>query len=93
MRRWPLSRRTTVSIGALAVSLVLVGFGALKTHDVCVEDADELAELLGFPPYETIEEYELVIDATFSGTTRRGERLYSTYDRNAPGGGKRACPT
>ncbi len=77
--------------------VLLAGVGMLArghpaTHEVRTEDADELADLLGFAPFEPISEYQLIIDATFTGVARRDGHLYSTYDRAAPPQ-KRACPT
>jgi len=70
----------------------MVYAGIQREHDVRLENADEIAGLLGFAPFETISEVQLVVDATFTGVVRRDGGLYSTYDRSQPQG-KRACPT
>jgi hypothetical protein len=85
-----------VRLSLAALSLLVLSIGLLiaarGTHDVRVMDAEELAEVLGVAPFETISERQLVIDATFTGVVHRGGALYSTYDRSAPPR-KRACPT
>lgn len=81
-----------MSIAILGVSGALLVAGGKRTHEVVGEDAEELAELLGFVPFELISDQELVIDATFTGVVRRGELLVSTYDRSQPRK-KQACPT
>ncbi len=78
----------TLLLGSLAMVVV----GARGSHEVCTVDAEELAEVLGFAPFETISDRQMIIDATFAGVIRKGGKLYSTYDRSQPAG-KRACPT
>jgi hypothetical protein len=81
-----------VSFTLLAASVAMVYAGMQREYDVRLENADEIAGLLGFAPFETISEVQLVIDATFTGVARRDGSLYSTYDRSQPQG-KRSCPT
>jgi hypothetical protein len=86
-----------VRFSLAALSLLVLGVGLLVaargiSHDVRVMDAEELAEILGVAPFETISERQLLVDATFTGVVHRGAALYSTYDRSAPPR-KRACPT
>ena len=91
-------RKRTLRLAGGAVALAAAGAmvlgGVLRTHEVCIQGADELAREfeLPRPPYEEISDAQLVIDATFSGVLRRGANLYSTYDRSEPAG-RRACPT
>ncbi|MDQ1257654.1 MAG: hypothetical protein QG656_2260 [Candidatus Hydrogenedentes bacterium] len=73
-------------LGAIAAVLLIAG--ALVTHKVYEADAGEF----GILAFTRVSDRELVIDTTFSGSIRKGERLYTTYDRNGPRG-KRACPT
>jgi hypothetical protein len=79
----------------LAASVAFLVVGSNRSHKVVGEDAEEVAELLGFVPlesFELISDQELVIDATFTGVVRRGKMLVSTYDRSQPRK-KQACPT
>jgi len=76
-----------VSASGLIVALVLLVVGSRQEHKVY--DANSLK--VGLIKYETISEFALVIDATFSGV-RGGDRLTSTYDRSVTRG-KRSCPT
>jgi hypothetical protein len=73
-------------LGAVAVALLATG--AVVTHKVYQADAEEF----GILAFTRVSDRELVIDTTFSGSIRKGDRLYTTYDRNGPRG-KRACPT
>ena len=57
-----------------------------------VYDDDEMSRQFGLFTFQTISEAQLTIDATFTGTTRKEGRLFSTYDRSQPHG-KKACPT
>jgi hypothetical protein len=76
----------------LGASVAFLVVGSNRSHRVIGEDAEELAELLGFVPFKLISDQELVIDATFTGVVRRGKMLVSTYDRSQPRK-KQACPT
>jgi hypothetical protein len=71
----------------LAVLILLVT-GHYREHKVL----DNPKEEYGLHNYVEISEYQLVEDATFSGTIRKWGRLFSTYDRTVPKG-KMACPT
>ncbi len=73
---------------ALIVALALLIVGSVRQHKVYEADAEEF----GLVAFQRITDRQLVIDATFSGTLRKGLRLYSTYDRSKPRG-KKACPT
>ncbi len=74
------------------ISLAMIGYGCFHTVPVRTVDADELAEVLEFHPFEDISDLQLVIDSTFTGVIRRDGAIYSNYDRSAPPQ-KRACPT
>jgi hypothetical protein len=47
---------------------------------------------VGLLRFRKISDAQLTIDATFAGVVRRGDKLYSTYDRAQPRG-KRMCPS
>jgi hypothetical protein len=72
----------------LAVAAILLLAGSVRSHKVY----DESSEEFGLLSFTRVPDREMVIDATFSGVERRGDRLYTTYDRSAPRG-KRSCPT
>lgn len=74
------------------VALAMIGYGYFHTVPVRTVDSDELAEVLEFHPFEEIPDWQLVIDATFTGVIRRNGAIYSNYDRSAPPK-KRSCPT
>ncbi|MBI4881191.1 MAG: hypothetical protein HY812_16265 [Planctomycetes bacterium] len=84
--------RKAAAVFILAAGVACVAVGRVRSHEVRVLDADELAEVLGVAPFDQISEAQLAIDATFTGVTRKEGGLYSTYDRSAPRS-KRACPT
>lgn len=86
MRRVTKERIAAALVMAVAVLLLLAG--AARTHRVYDENTEEF----GLLSFTRISDAELVIDATFSGVERKGDRFYSTYDRSEPRG-KRACPT
>lgn len=77
-------------IGAIfflcAVTLIL--YGSSQKRKVYDKDCEEF----GIQAYTLVSEKALVVDATFSGTIRKGDKLFSTYDRSEPVG-KRSCPT
>jgi hypothetical protein len=79
--------RILAGIG-LAVAMSLVVIGAVISHKAY----DPGTEEFGIVAFTRISDRQLVEDATFSGVLRKGDRLYSTYDRAVPKG-KRACPT
>ena len=72
----------------LTVAVLFLLIGAARSYKVY----DRNTETFGLLKFTRISDAELVIDATFSGVERKGERLYSTYDRSEPRG-KRSCPT
>jgi hypothetical protein len=79
-------------LALVALSIGLIAFGVFHTVEVRTVDADELAELLEFHPFEDIDDLQLIIDTTFTGVIRRNGAIYSNYDRSAPPQ-KRSCPT
>ena len=82
--------RKIIAIALLIVSVVMLVVSQASTYKVY--DDDPLAAEFGLLTFKKISELELVIDATFTGTTRRDGKLYSTYDRTQVRG-KKACPT
>ncbi|HOC68094.1 MAG: hypothetical protein BWX80_02391 [Candidatus Hydrogenedentes bacterium ADurb.Bin101] len=72
----------------LVMALVLLLAGGMRSYKVYDRSDGEF----GLLTFTRISDSELVVDATFSGVERQGDRLYTTYDRNAPRG-KRSCPT
>lgn len=100
--------RTGIAIGLCAAALACVAAGAVRTHRVLYEQPAESREpviiapgglqlpgMRKLPPKiitQTITEAQLVIDATFTGVLRKGDTLFTQYDRSKPGG-RRACPT
>lgn len=93
MNRTGESVRRIIALTGLALAIAFLGVGLAKKHKVLLLDAEELAREFGLPPvFEPISDLQLVIDTTFSGVIRKGDRLQSTYDRSAPPQ-KRACPT
>jgi hypothetical protein len=84
--RGSLVRIIQVILGLLAVGFLVAG--NYREHKVY----DKSDKEYGLRTYTDISEYQLVEDATFSGTIRKWGELFSTYDRAAPKG-KMACPT
>ena len=78
----------TLAIMALIIALFFLLLGNIRSHKVY----DESIKEFGILPFHKISERDLVVDATFTGTIRRGDKLFTTYDRSQPVG-KRACPT
>ena len=72
----------------IAVAVVLLLMGALRTHKIY----DPVTEEFGIVAFQRISERELVEDATFGGVRLDKGQLYTTYDRTQPRG-KRTCPT
>lgn len=70
------------------IAITLLAAGSLREHKVY----EKSQEQFGLRNFTDISEYQLVEDATFSGTIRKGDELFSTYNRAAPKG-KMACPT
>lgn len=85
-------KRPIIETTAAAALLLLAGAFILvgAIHPRKIYDAE--AEEFGMVAFMKLKGHELVVDATFTGVTRRDGRLYSTYDRSLPRG-KRACPT
>ncbi len=81
-----LGRTVRIALALLAVALLVAG--SSREHKVY----DNPKEEYGLRSYSDISEYQLVVDATFSGTIRRGSELFRTYDRTGPKG-KTPCPT
>jgi hypothetical protein len=80
--------RKTLAILFLVLAAALLAVGGLTSRKVYDGDSDDFGMLL----YSRVGDAALVVDATFGGVTRRGEKLFSTYDRTAERG-KRLCPT
>jgi hypothetical protein len=77
----------------LALALVFMAVGSVTRHDVLLWNADELSQEFGLPPpFESLTDADTVIDTTFTGIVRKGEKLQFTYDRSKPKG-RRLCPT
>lgn len=68
----------------LFVSLSLIVIGLTSSHKVYNRGMDLF--------FYKVSERRLVVDATFSGVIRDGDKLYTTYDRSQDIG-RRACPT
>ena len=82
--------RKIVAIAIIIIAVVMLVVAEARTYKVY--DDDPMAAEFGLLTFKKISELELVIDATFTGTTRRDDKLYSTYDRTQARG-KKACPT
>lgn len=81
-----LERIFQILVALIAVIFLLAGsFREYKVYDNPQQE-------FGLRNYTHISEYQLVEDATFSGTIRKGADLFSTYNRAEPKG-KMACPT
>ena len=80
--------RKGLTVAALLVAILFLLIGSRRTYKVY----DSSNESVGLVGVRRISDRQMVIDTTFSGVTRKGRKLYSTYDRNVTGG-KRACPT
>ncbi|HOH28571.1 MAG TPA: hypothetical protein PLC40_02755, partial [Candidatus Hydrogenedentes bacterium] len=72
----------------LVMALLLLLAGGMRSYKVY----DRSGEEFGLLTFTSVSDLDLVIDATFSGVERKGDRLYTTYDRSEPRS-KRACPT
>lgn len=83
-----LIQRRSLAVAVAAGAALLLTVGLMRRHRVYEPGGDRV----GLITFSAITERELVSDATFSGTVRKGPRLYSTYDRSAPRG-KQKCPT
>ncbi len=78
----------TLQVLLTLTALILLAVGNFREHKVY----EKSQEQFGLRNYTDISEYQLVEDATFSGTVRLGDDLVGTYDRTAPKG-KTPCPT
>ena len=76
------------AIAGITVALALLIVGILRSHKIYETDTEDF----GIPTFYRIGELQMVVDATFQGVVRKGEKFYSTYDRSKPRG-KSACPT
>jgi hypothetical protein len=83
-----LLNRKIIAAAVLIVALALLLAGSIRTHKVYESDTEEF----GLLTFYRINEFQMVVDATFHGVAREDDRLYSTYDRSQPRG-KSACPT
>jgi hypothetical protein len=81
-------KRKIIAVAVLIVALSLLLAGSIRTHKVYESDTEEF----GLLTFYRINEFQMVVDATFHGVVREEDRLYSTYDRSQPRG-KSACPT
>ena len=85
------SRLRKAVTGALLVVALLFLIGAgVRSYKVL--DPEAVADEFDIPTFLRVSEPRMTMDSTFHGVDRRDGRLYTTYDRLAPGG-KRACPT
>ena len=84
----PRNLKNSLAVLVLALSAVFIAAGFFKQRKVYEQTADEF----GIRNYHKVKDYELVIDTTFGGVTREGDRLFTTYDRSEQRG-KRKCPT
>ena len=80
--------RVSAAIVSLAAALGCLVAGGLRTHKVYDAGAGDF----GIRVFHRVPDHQLILDTTFGGVTRKGPRLYTTYDRTAPRG-KRSCPT
>jgi len=80
--------RKVIAAAVLIIALALLLAGSIRTHKVYESDTEEF----GLLTFYRINEFHMVVDATFHGVAREDDRLYSTYDRSQPRG-KSACPT
>ena len=87
MKKKP-DNRKIIAVAVLIVALALLLAGSIRTHKVYESDTEEF----GLLTFYRINEFQMVVDATFHGVAREDDRLYSTYDRSQPRG-KSACPT
>jgi len=72
----------------LGVAALLLIIGGMRTHKIY----DRSTEEFGLLSFTHISDAGMIVDTTFGGIERKGDRLYTTYDRSQPHG-KRSCPT
>lgn len=80
--------RKILAIIVLILAIALFLIGTVRSYKVY--DREEVQT--GIDAFYRVNERDLVVDATFTGVVREGDKLYSTYDRSQPVG-RRACPT
>ena len=84
-------RHKAVAFGLLLLAVLFLAVSAVHAHKVYDKEDNGFAGF-GLATFTPLSERQLVVDATFSGVTRKGGKLYSTYDR-LQARGKKACPT
>jgi hypothetical protein len=82
------AHRRRIAYALIAASLAMLVAGAARAFKVYEQEAGDF----GIQGFTRVSDRQMVIDATFGGVARKGNRLLSTYDRLKPQG-KRACPT
>lgn len=80
--------RKVTAVVLLAIAIALMVVGSVRKRKVYDSDAGEF----GILTYHRLDDWQLVVETTFTGVARKGKRLYSTYDKTEPRA-KRACPT
>ena len=80
--------RITSAVVVLLLAVALLAFGMMKNHKVYDADSDDF----GMLTFRKISDSNLIVDTTFSGVTRKDDKLFSTYDRSETRA-KRKCPT
>jgi high-affinity Fe2+/Pb2+ permease len=68
----------------LFASLGMIVMGLTRSHKVYSREMDLF--------FYKVSDRRLVVDTTFSGIIRDGDKLYTTYDRSQDAG-RRSCPT
>ncbi len=81
-----LLRLLQILLAVIAIGLIAAG------SSIEYKVYDNPAQQFGLRSFTEVRAIQLVEDATFSGTIRIGDELFSTYNRAAPKG-KMACPT
>ena len=72
----------------LAIAVGLLAASPFVSHRAFDPDTEEF----GLQAFTRLSEMQLVVDTTFGGVMRKGDKLFSTYDRTVARG-KRSCPT
>lgn len=78
----------TLAALTMVTAILLMIIGAGRSVKVYERDTDAF----GVDAFQRISDRQLIIDATSTGVSREGAKLYSTYDRTQPRG-KQACPS
>jgi hypothetical protein len=84
----PEKRHKIIAVSLLVLALLLAGVGMTRSYRIYDESDAEF----GLVTFTRIGQFQLNIDATFSGVVRKDGKLYTTWDRSQPRG-KRSCPT